>query len=237
MCACRVQGSILQNFVTLWPTCVVLGQMEATSWSSLGSTVLLRRPSKLVPIRQWTCCHFKLLQTRHPKLVLNCADYSPQENMMSTSVGIKSWPCLPLMNLWLPPTTKTTHSTVFPKPAAFFLWRHPRNFQNKTLVAHQKMHFRVFWSVFFHAQFLPKELFNYTSNHSPGQSRQTTSVFQKKHDKRHQFPKKHMSCQNSIMNTFCLITLCLSISVIVSVFPCLCPFVSVFLSEEWWCEF
>jgi len=40
--------------------------------------------------------------------------------------------------------------------ASFNLWRQPRDFENATLVAHWREHFRSFWSVFIVSVFSPK---------------------------------------------------------------------------------
>jgi len=54
-------------------------------------------------------------------------------------------------NKWI----KTARSAVSKNPR-FFFEHQPRNFDNVTLVARQRVHFRGFWAIFFVAQLPPK---------------------------------------------------------------------------------
>ena len=51
---------------------------------------------------------------------------------------------------------KTARSAFSKNRAVFFLRRQPRNFENVTLVARRKVHFRGFWAIFLVAQLPPK---------------------------------------------------------------------------------
>jgi len=62
------------------------------------------------------------------------------------------------MNSFIHELIKTAQSTASTNRVKrnFFCWRQPRNFENVTVVAHRRKHFRGSWAVFFVAE-LPQK--------------------------------------------------------------------------------